>query len=126
MSEYELTVLVSELRRDMDSMIEFWMQTTFAVVVAVFVAGDRLSRWMRRMIVGLYLIASAQAVVRWILLVRRTDTYRDRAVAQGYAEMPTDWGLVYVITAMLFMMFVGGVLGTVYFVTRPSVGRADH
>lgn len=125
MSEYELTVLVSELRRDMDSMIEFWMQATFAVVVAVFVAGDRLSRWIRGMIVGLYLIASLQAAVRWVLFVRRTDDYRERMAAQGFADMPTDWALVFIITALLFLMFAGGVLGTIYFVMRPSIGRAE-
>ncbi len=125
MSEHELSSLVFELFRDMDSMIQFWIQATFAVVVAVFIAGDRLSRWMRGMIVALYLIASIQAALRWILIVSRADAYRTRMVAEGFADIPTHWGLVQLIAALIFVMFVGGVVGTVYFVARPSVGRAD-
>jgi hypothetical protein len=53
MSEHELSGLVVQLFRDMDGMIQFWIQATFAVVVAVFIAGNRLSRWMRGLVVGL-------------------------------------------------------------------------
>jgi 4-amino-4-deoxy-L-arabinose transferase-like glycosyltransferase len=125
LSEYELTSLVFALFRDMDSMIQFWIQATFAVVVAVFVAGDRLSRWMRGMIAVLYLIASVQAALRWSLIVSRVDAFRARMVADGFADIPTHWGLVQLITALIFVMFVGGVLGTVYFVARSRAGRAD-
>lgn len=124
MSEYELTSLVFELFRDMDSMIQFWIQATFAVVVAVFVAGDRLSRWMRAVIAGLYLIASVQAGARWILLVGRATDVRQRMRADGFSDIPTSPALVTVITALITVMFVGGVVATVYFVARPRVGRS--
>ena len=37
MSEYELSSLIFELFRDMDSMVEFWITATLAIVAA---AGD--------------------------------------------------------------------------------------
>jgi hypothetical protein len=125
LSEYELTSLVFALFRDMDSMIQFWIQATFAVVVAVFVAGDRLSRWMRGTIAVLYLIASVQAALRWVLIVTRADAFRARMVADSFADIPTHGGLVLLISALISVMFVGGVLGTVYFVARPRAGRPD-
>ncbi len=125
LSEYELTSLVFELFRDMDSMIQFWIQATFAVVVAVFVAGDRLSRWMRGMIAGLYLVASVLAAIRWILLGYRAALIRARMAADGFPDIPTEPRLLVVIIILTIVMFVGGVVGTVYFVARPSIGRAD-
>ena len=44
MTEYELHSLIAEFVRDMDSMVEFWLSGTFAVIIARFVAGDALSR----------------------------------------------------------------------------------
>lgn len=123
MSEYELTSLVFDLFRDMDSMIQFWIQATFAVVVAVFVAGDRLSRWMRAVIAALYLIASVQAGARWILLVGRASAFRQRMMDEGFSDIPTDPALVGAIMNLLTVMFVGGVVATVYFVARPRVGK---
>ena len=125
MSEHELTTLVYELFRDMDGQIEFWMQATFAVVVAAFFAGDRLSRGIRRAVAALYLIASLLAALRWTLFLRRTLSYRDEMIAAGYGDIPTDWWLVAPVTVLIQLMFVGGVIGTVYFLARPSAGRAS-
>ena len=65
MSEYELTSLALDLFRDMDSQITFWLEATFAIAVAAFFAGDSLSKRLRRLIVALYLMASATAGLRW-------------------------------------------------------------
>ncbi|MEL6200090.1 MAG: hypothetical protein AAFR09_07795, partial [Pseudomonadota bacterium] len=83
MSEYELTSLVYDLFRDMDAQIEFWMQATFAVVVAVYFAGHRLSLGLRRFIAVIYLAASVQAAMRWALLLYRTIDYRKEMEVLG-------------------------------------------
>ena len=124
MSEYELSTLVYDLFREMDGQIEFWMQATFAVVVAVFFAGDRLSRGIRRVVASLYLVASILAALRWTLFLRRVLFYRGEMTSAGYGDIPTDWWLVIPVTVLIQLMFVGGVLGTLYFVARPSAGRA--
>ena len=125
MTEHELSTLVFELFRDMDGQIEFWMQATFAVVVAVFFAGDRLSPGIRRVVASLYLIASILAAFRWLLVLRRVLSYRAQMAASGYGDIPTDWWLVLPVTILIILMFLGGVIGTMYFVARTSAGRAD-
>jgi hypothetical protein len=124
MSEHELTSLVFELFRDMDSMIQFWIQATFAVVVAVFVAGDRLSGWMRRVVAALYLTASVIAALRWNLLAYRTSVYRDRLLEAGYPDIATIPRLVLLITALIGVMFLVAVISTIAFLLRPGTGRA--
>jgi hypothetical protein len=119
MSEYELLSLVFDLFREMDAQIRFWMEATFAVVVAVFFAGPRLSRSMRRLIAVLYLAASGLAALRWILTLRRNVVYRERLIAGGYSEVPTDPWLLGPIVLLILVIFVAGVVGTMYFLRRP-------
>lgn len=122
MSEFELTSLALDLFRDMDTQIQFWMQASFAVIVAVFIVGDRFPAEIRRLIASLYLIASMLAALRWTLTLRRNLAYRDRLMAEGYADIPTDLRLLIPINLLIMLMFLGGVLGTIYFLRKPSVG----
>ncbi len=118
MSEYELTSLVYDLFRDMDAQIEFWMQATFAVVVAVYFAGHRLSIGLRRFIAVIYVAASVQAALRWALLLYRSINYRKEMEALGFSDIPTSWWLVTGVSGLIILTFLGGVVGTVYFLTR--------
>ncbi len=122
MSEFELTSLALDLFRDMDTQIQFWMQASFAVIVAVFFVGDRFPAEIRRLIASLYLIASMLAALRWTLTLRRNLAYRDRLMAEGYADIPTDLRLLIPINLLIMLIFLGGVLGTIYFLRKPSVG----
>jgi hypothetical protein len=47
-------------------------------------------------------------------------------VAEGFSDIPTDFALVSIITVFLLLMFLGGVVGTIYFVVRPGIGRAER
>ncbi len=122
MSEFELTSLALDLFRDMDTQIQFWMQASFAVIVAVFFVGDRFPAEIRRLIASLYLIASMLAALRWTLTLRRNLAYRDRLMAEGYADIPTDLRLLIPINLLIMLIFLGGVLATIYFLRKPSVG----
>lgn len=46
-------------------------------------------------------------------------------VAEGLSDIPTDWLVLIPITALIAVMLIGGVVGTVYFVARPSAGRVE-
>jgi hypothetical protein len=124
MTEYELTSVVFDLFRDMDSMIEFWIQATFAVVVAVFVAGNRLSRWMRRVIATLYLLASLIAALRWNVLGYRASLYRERLLEGGYRDIATSPAAIHVVTALIALMFLIAVISTMRLLLQPGSGRA--
>ena len=84
--------------------------------------GDRFPAEIRRLIASLYLIASMLAALRWTLTLRRNLAYRDRLMAEGYGDIPTDLPLLIPINLLILLMFVGGVLGTIYFLGKPSVG----
>lgn len=126
MTEYELTTLVYDLFQEMDVQIQFWMQATFAVVVAVFFAGERLSRGIRRVVASLYLVASLMAALRWALTLRRVLAYRAEMEASGFSDIPTDPWIVGPVTVLIIGMFIGGVVSTLYFLARPSAGRAPE
>ncbi len=122
MSEYELSNLIFGLFRDMDSMVEFWITATLAIVAAVFLGRRHLSPRMLGVLAAIYLVVSVQWTLRWILLLRRTMHYRDELVRLGHPDIPTDWLLVGVITALLAGMVVLGVYAVLLFISR---GRAS-
>ena len=121
MSEFELTSLIFDLFRDMDSMIEFWITATFASVVAVFMGRRHLSLRMLTLMAGIYLVASLQWALRWVVLLRRSIHYRDELVRLGHPDIPTDWVLISIVTALILMMFVFGVSAAVIFISRSKV-----
>jgi hypothetical protein len=62
----DLIGLMLGLRESMDIQIQFWMSVTFAVVVASFSAGERLSLRLRILSGLLYLAATSTFIARWI------------------------------------------------------------
>ena len=115
MTAYELTSLIYEIFRDMDSMMEFWISATFAVVVAVFVAREHLSRAMLMMILGLYVAASVMFALRWVVFLRRTFHYREELIKLTGSDIPTDDVLVGVIVVLIISIFMLGIGATSYF-----------
>jgi hypothetical protein len=53
-------------RASIDLQFQFWLTITFAVIVAGFVAGERLGRGLRRLAALLYLLATVHLAVRWM------------------------------------------------------------
>jgi hypothetical protein len=57
-SPAELSELYLQAQTLLDTQFQYWMTVSFAVVVAAFVAGDRLSRRLRYVVTTLYAIAT--------------------------------------------------------------------
>ena len=125
MSEYELTSLIFDLFRDMDSMIEFWISATFAVVVAVFIGRRHLSPRMLTVMASIYLVASVQWALRWVVLLRRSLHYRDELVRLGYPEIPTDPVLIIIVTTLILAMVVIGVSAAIIFIRRSNTSMDE-
>ena len=116
MSEYELHALSTDLLRDMDHMIEFWLQGTFAVIVARFVGGQSLSRAFVRLIAILYLAATIMAFTRYGLASSRVGDYGELLVSQGYAPFSEPGPVSFPLIGLSFLILVLiGTLATVYF-----------
>jgi hypothetical protein len=121
MSEYELNSLIFELFRDMDSMMEFWITATFAVVVAVFVGRGNLSPRMLIVIASVYLVASLQWGLRWAVLLRRSLHYREELMRLGHPDIPTDPVLIGTVTALIAIMVLVGISAVIIFVRQSLV-----
>jgi len=63
--EVQLLQLLLEVNQDIDTQFQFWISITFAVLVASFVADERLSRSERVAITALYLAAAAIVLFRY-------------------------------------------------------------
>ena len=69
---------------------------------------------------SIYLIASVQWALRWVLLLRRSIHYRDELDRLGYPEIPTDPVLIGIITTLILAMVVIGVSAVIIFIRRSS------
>lgn len=63
--EVQLLQLFLEVNQDIDTQFQFWISITFAVLVASFVADERLSRAERMAVSVLYLCAAAILLFRY-------------------------------------------------------------
>ena len=115
MSEYELHSLINDLFRDGDHMVEFWLSGTFAVIVARFVAGHRLSRRVVSIMTLLYLLAATYTLSRIFLVGARSFEYRARLVSMGFEEFYTPQLGFVGGGVSLILLFVLGTTATVYF-----------
>ena len=79
MPEIELAQLVLALLADVDAQFEFWLTVTFGVLVASFVAAERLSRRLRMLLAFFYVWASALFFVRYLAASAYLNSYVELA-----------------------------------------------
>ena len=65
MNESDLFQIFLDVNQDIDTQFQFWISITFAVLVASFVADERLSRVERAVVTGLYLCAAMILLQRY-------------------------------------------------------------
>jgi hypothetical protein len=77
MTEAELLQLFLDVNQDIDTQFQFWISITFAVLVASFVADERLSRMERLVVTALYLCAAMILLQRYLsALLHMQDVFR--------------------------------------------------
>jgi hypothetical protein len=69
MTEADLFEIFLNVNQDIDTQFQFWMSITFAVLVASFVADERLSRVERIVVTGLYVCAATILLERYMSAV---------------------------------------------------------
>jgi hypothetical protein len=85
-SSADLLNLVLAQRSSIDLQFQFWLTITFALIVASFIAGQRLTGKFRLLAATLYLLASAHIAARWIA---------DGAAASEWLRVLAARGVVY-------------------------------
>jgi len=107
----EILQLMIEHEQLIDSQLEFWLTVTFATIVASFVGKSALTKTMRRIITGLYLIASVVFVSRMFYEAQDLLGYMNLLEARGVL-----FNIPYVTGIARYILIILGVSATVYFV----------
>ncbi len=115
MSEYELHVLITDHLRDMHGMVEFWVSATFAVLVARFVAGERLTRGVLRVMAVLYVMATLLSFTRYFLLANRVRICQDELVRAGMSPFEQPQPLFGAMVLLVLGLYAVGTAAAVYF-----------
>ncbi len=116
MTEFEIVTLIQEYGAAISDQYNFWMATTFAVVIASYTAGDRLNRGFRSVLVVLYLMACIVFFLRYLGAVNAVSILAERLQAIGSDLGPNLIAAGY--TRRLLM--ISGTLVAVLIVLFPS------
>ena len=99
-----------------DSILQIWLTVTFAVIVASYLAGARISSFMFYLISGLYGLAAVVLVTRFVSAAYQIYHYRDLLVANGYEPWPVPPPVTQIIGGGTFILLTGGSIATLWFV----------
>lgn len=123
MTEVDLLPLFFDVNQDIDTQFQFWISITFAVLVASFVADERLSKFERRVITVLYLCAAMIILQRYSSALSHQQDVLALFTANGLAQPELPW----LAGLLRFALFTLGSLVTAASVLVPKFGvrRAD-
>jgi hypothetical protein len=96
-----------------DSMLQFWVSITFAVIVAVHFVGDRLGRQMYLLLTGLYALVSVVSLARYIGAAIQIAHYLKMLTAER--EWPVPFAVSAVSGFGTGLLLIFGSVGTLYF-----------
>ena len=74
LSREELIELLAFAYSNIDSQFELWLTITFAVIIASYIAGHRLARWLRYSFAVLYTLVSVLLLLMLYSVVRTSQT----------------------------------------------------
>jgi hypothetical protein len=96
MTEADLLSLFFDVNQDIDTQFQFWISITFAVLVASFVADERLSRMERAVVTLLYLVAAGIILFRYTSALGHQQHVLGLFTANGFAppQLPVRVGLL--------------------------------
>ena len=99
---------------------QYWLSATFAVIVATFIAGDRLTKQMRIWVSLLYLCVSLLYAGRYLWLLGLSSDVTDEIVARGFEPGGNGLG-VGLAAGMRIIVFALGVATTLWFISRNRI-----
>ena len=106
----DLIELVLIMREPLGSQLQFWLTASFAVIVASFVAGSRLTVRFRVSIGLLYLLATAMTFAGWAAIGEELFVLYKELESRG-VELEPPW---MVAGLRLFLLILGTVLTLVF------------
>ncbi len=117
MTEFEIVTLIQEYGAAISEQFNFWMATTFAIVVASYTAGDRLNIGFRIILVVLYLMACVVFFLRYAGAVESVGILAEQLRALGSELGPRTVPIASFIRRLLMIV---GTIVAVLLVLFPS------
>jgi hypothetical protein len=119
MSEFELLEVLRSANESVDTNFQFWLSSSFAVLLAFFFAGERIFGFIKWTIVLLYLASTTLFIFR-IVASGRTAT----RARESLQELGSDYLTIgpetsaFVIGGSIMAIILFGTIATVYFGMR--------
>jgi hypothetical protein len=115
----ELIELTGVVMDNINGQFELWLTITFGVIIASYVAGHRLSRFLQWALATLYLLVS----VLLLLVLASVVEFRDAMIGEG-SEAMTGISTVYPLIPWLrLVIWIVGTVVTMIFIFR---GRRER
>ena len=122
MTESELLGAYLQSVEVINGNFEFWLTVTFAILITLHFAGDRIPQRLRRLIVGLYVAATALFSVRLFTAGIAFASIRDQLLLLD-TKIHVVGSLTDALIGLLFLVIMlGGTLGTLLYVKSSSKG----
>lgn len=119
-SPAELAELAFLARESMDAQFQYWISITFAVVVAGFIAGKRLTQKMRYVIAVIYALSTLLLITRFVSIAPTVSAVLAALDEAGVTFMPpVGWTIV----ASRYLIFGFGTVAALYFLLGDKHGR---
>lgn len=115
MTESELQTASHEALTRMDSIFEFWIGGTFAILVAFYFIGNSSTRMLRVIAAFLYAIFSALIATRFFSVSGIYVNFRDELIAIDSVGVIADWSVELNTILWPTLFFVGTASG-LYFI----------
>ena len=122
----ELTELYFLARADADTQFQFWIWITFAVIVATFAAGEKLSRRLRYLAAALYLLATKALVILFAMSAigsARIAATITEADANPLGSFPSS--LLLVVVGARWLLFIAGTAAALFFLLRHAESESQ-
>lgn len=100
----------------MDSQLQIWTTFTFALLVAVHVGGNHITKSIFRLGIGLYGLYALVLILRNLSATFQVLHYQELLVAQGFEPWPVPGAVGMSIGIGTFVLLVGGTVATMWFV----------
>jgi hypothetical protein len=103
-----------------DNLFQMWLTVTFAAILAIYFSQSNITPYMRRLLIGLYIGASAMLVGRWcVAIFYHFLTYQNQLIDQGLLPFPTP-KYAGILGLLHLTLYVFGTGGTLYFMIKFS------
>ncbi len=116
MSEFELLELLRTANEAVDSNFQFWLSSSFAVLMAFFFAGDKILGYIKWVVVMLFVSSTILFVYRIQASGRVATRVREALEEMGSNYLTIDANISALVIGGSFMIIILlGSIATVYF-----------